>query len=103
MLHLQTSNQSPVTLQLGIFPSVAVPVVVVVVVVVVAAAIFYEFNNSGVILALNFLAPLLRNYLFLMCAVHIMCSCKHERRTRFIVFYSTIDTCAKKYLTNHLI
>jgi hypothetical protein len=102
MLHLQTSNQSPVTLQLGIFPSVAA-IAVSVVVVVVAAAISYKFNNSGGILALNFLAPLLRNYLFLMCAVHIMYSCKHEGQSRFIVFYSTIDTCAKKYLTNHLI
>jgi hypothetical protein len=39
---------------LGIFPSVAA--IAVSVVVVVAAAISYKFNNSGGILALNFLA-----------------------------------------------
>jgi hypothetical protein len=38
---------------LGIFPSVAA---IAVSVVVVAAAISYKFNNSGGILALNFLA-----------------------------------------------
>jgi hypothetical protein len=55
MLHLQTSNQSPIAIQFGISPlaEAAVVVSVVVVVVAVAAAISYQFNNASAILALN--------------------------------------------------
>ena len=55
MLHLQTSNQSPIVIQFGISPlaEAVVVVSVVVVAVVVAVAISYQFNNASAILALN--------------------------------------------------
>jgi hypothetical protein len=49
MLHLQTSNQSPITFHFGILPIVEAAVAVVAVV----AAISYLLNSSSAILALN--------------------------------------------------
>jgi hypothetical protein len=49
MLHLQTSNQSPIAIQFGILPIVEAAAAVVAVV----AAISYLLNSSSAILALN--------------------------------------------------
>jgi hypothetical protein len=49
MLHLQTSNQSPITFHFGILPIVEAAAAVVAVV----AAISYLLNSSSAILALN--------------------------------------------------